>query len=48
MVSGTVGENDELMVALQVELEKTLTKQVCEAVYAIAAFPPAGYDSAKT
>lgn len=36
----TEEENDELMLAVQIELDKAVTKEVCDAVYETAALPP--------
>jgi hypothetical protein len=33
-------ENDELLIAVQIELDKAVTKEVCDAVYETAALPP--------
>jgi hypothetical protein len=40
MVSETIEENDELMVAVQLDLDKVVTKEVCDAVYETASLPP--------
>ncbi len=33
-------EEDELMIAVQIELDQTVTKEVCDAVYETASLPP--------
>ncbi len=33
-------EDDELMLAVQIELDKAVTKEVCDAVYETASLPP--------
>jgi len=40
MVVNVETEDDELMLAVQIELDRTVTKEVCDAVYEIASLPP--------
>jgi hypothetical protein len=40
MVVNVETEDDELMLAVQIELDRTVTKEVCDAVYEIASRPP--------
>ena len=40
MVVNVETEDDELMLAVQIELNRTVTKEVCDAVYEIASLPP--------
>jgi len=40
MVVNVETEVDELMLAVQIELDRTVTKEVCDAVYEIASLPP--------
>ena len=38
-VKNVVSEDDELMLAIQIELDKAVTKEVCDAVYETASLP---------
>jgi hypothetical protein len=40
MVVNVETEDDELMLAVQIELDRTVAKEVCDAVYEIASLPP--------
>jgi hypothetical protein len=48
MVVNVETEDDELMIAVQIELDRTVTKEVCDAVYEIASLPPEEKNPAKT
>ena len=46
-VKNADSEDDELMLAVQIELDNVITKEVCDAVYETASFSPQGLTKQK-